>query len=209
MKLYKLTIIITLFIFTACNGQKKETVNPSPTADWSKDAYMYASQVIPKEIEYSGNNYALTPIRLKKAVVSKINNLPVVIAICSIENLSSDKSALKYFLINPKTNEPFANGTAVITVKGCELDIPAFLFKDVNNDGKDEFIFVESYNDKCSGKYWIASNIAVVDRASTPYDIDDYLKLRNTISLNQKVATVHAAALQKTLEEVVKDLFKK
>lgn len=209
MRLYKLTIIVALFIFTGCSGQEKEPAKKLPTADWSKDTYTYAGQVIPKEIEYSGNNYELTPIRLKRAVTSKINNLPVVVAICSIKTLNGNQSALIYYLINPQTNKPYQNGTAVLTVKGCELDIPAFTFKDVNNDGKDEFIFVESYNDKCKGEYWTSTNIAAVNRASLENDLDSYLKLRNNTSLNRKVASVDAGVLQKTLDEVVKDLFKK
>lgn len=204
MRLYFAFAIVGLLTFTISYGQEKQQPEQPVTADWNKDTNEYANQIIPGEIEYSGNNYHLTPINLKRTAISKLDNQPVVVAICTVETVDGDKSALTYYLINPKTNKLYPNGTAVITVKGCKLDIPAFTFKDVNNDGKDEFIFIKSYDDKCKGEYWIAADIVAVNRPRLENDLDNYLKLRNNTSLNRRIEKTDTAAIQKTLEEVVK-----
>jgi len=204
MKLCLASAIVGLLTFTSFYGQETQQTGKPVTANWNKDTNEYANQIIPREIEYSGNNYQLTPIYLKRTAISKLNNQPVVVAICNVETVDGDKSALTYYLINPKTNKLYPNGTAVITVKGCKLDIPAFTFKDVNNDGKDEFIFIKSYDDKCKGEYWIAADITAIDRPRLESDLDNYLKLRNNTSLNRKIEKTDAATIQKTLEAVVK-----
>jgi len=191
-----------------CSGQDKKTAKKLPTADWLKETYKYAAQVIPKEIEYSGNNYDLTPIHLKSAVTTTFNNRPVVIAICSVETSSENQSALTYFLIDPRTNSNI-NSDSVITIKGCDADIPAFTFRDIDNDKKEEFIFITSYNDKCTGEYWVKSDIVPVGKTQIKNNLEDYLKLRNNTSLNRTVSKVDAAELQKILEATVSELFNK
>ena len=145
---------------------------------------------------------------MKKNYITKVDNEQVVLAVCAVESGNKETASLTYFFISPKTNQAISKFKSVSTVKGCDLTIPAFVVKDINGDKKDDFIFLELYNDKCKGDYWIKSNFHQIKPETTRGELDYYLKLRNDMSINRKVKTAEISTLQKKLEAVVAELFK-
>jgi len=149
----------------------------------------------------------LIPVTLKKAYITKADNDPVVLAVCKVENGNKETSSLTLFFISPKTNQMVSKFKSVFTVKGCDLTIPAFVIKDIDGDKKDDFIFLQLYDDKCKGDYWVSSNFHQIKPETTKNELDYYLKLRNDTRINRKVTTAEIGQLQKKLEEVVDELF--
>lgn len=115
---------------------------------------------------------------------------------------------MTYYFINPRTNKRISDFQSVMTVKGCDFDIPAFVIKDINEDGKDDFIFLELYNDKCNGDYWINSNFNQIKPNTTKNDLGYYLKLKNDMRINRKIEKADTAILQNKLEVAVAEIFK-
>jgi hypothetical protein len=202
----KLLFFISLLLFISATAQKSKAVIPSTFPDWRKDTFDYAKQIVPSKIK-NDNTGELIPVTLKKAYITKADNDPVVLAICTVERDDKETSSLTYFFISPETNQMVSKFKSVLTVKGCDLTIPAFVIKDINGDKKDDFIFLELYNDKCKGDYWIGSNFHQIKPATTKNELDYYLKLRNDMRINRKVTTAETGQLQKKLEEVVAELF--
>ena len=193
-------------MFIHISSQESKT-NTNTLPDWRKDTFEYAKQTIPSKIN-NNNTGEEIPINLQKAYVTKVDNDPVVLAICTLEKKDKETSSLTYFFISPKTNQKISEFQSIFTVKGCDLTIPAFLIKDINGDKNDDFIFLELYNDKCSGDYWIASNFHQIKPKTTKNDLDYYLKLRNDTRINRKIKMTEVGLLQKKLEEVVTELFR-
>ncbi len=202
----KLLFFITLLMFICINSQESKT-NTNALPDWRKDTFGYAKKIIPSKIN-NNNTGEEIPVSLQKAYITKVDDDPVVLAVCTFERNDKETSSLTYFFINPKTNRRISEFQSLSTVKGCDQTIPAFLIKDLNGDKKDDFIFLELYNDKCSGDYWIASNFHQIKPETTKNDLDYYLKLRNDTRINRKIKMTEAGLLQKKLEEVVTELFK-
>lgn len=198
----RLLFFIFLLIFISLNAQKSKMDIQSKVSDWRNDPFGYAEKIIPKKI-----NGELIPITLKKAYITKVDQEEAVLAICTVEKNNKETSSLTYFFISPKTNQMISQFQSVLTVKGCNLSIPAFVIKDINGDKKDDFIFLELYDDKCKGDYWISSNFHQIKPVTTKNELDDYLKLRNDIRINRKVKMTETESLQKQLEAVVTDLF--
>ncbi|MDW9379479.1 hypothetical protein [Chryseobacterium sp. JV558] len=198
----RLLFFIFLLIFIGFNAQKSKMDIQSKVSDWRNDPFGYAEKIIPKKI-----NDELIPITLKKAYITKVDQEEVVLAICAVEKNNKETSSLTYFFISPQTNQMISQFQSVLTVKGCNLSISAFVIKDINGDKKDDFIFLELYDDKCKGDYWISSNFHQIKPVTTKNELDDYLKLRNDIRINRKVKTTETESLQKQLEAVVTDLF--
>lgn len=197
-----LLLLISLIIYSACSGQENKSPKQEFT-DWKKNPDAYAKQIIPKKIEY-GIYDELTPIQLKRAVVSKVDARAMVLAICSVRLKNDKESALTCFLIDPLTNK--SKQIQLLTVKGCDLDIPVFIFRDINHDGKDEFIFIDSNNSHCEGQYWISPSIVEIGPGTSKNGLDQYLKLKNNMTLNRKVKDIDQVALQKALEDAVSAL---
>ena len=149
----------------------------------------------------------MIPVTLKKAYITKADNDPVVLAVCKVENGNKETSSLTFFFISPKTNQMVSKFKSFLTVKGCDLTIPAFVIKDIDGDKKDDFIFLQLYDDKCKGDYWVSSNFHQIKPETTKNELDYYLKLRNDTRINRKVTTAEIGQLQKKLEEVVDELF--
>jgi hypothetical protein len=206
VKLSKLLFFIALFIFTGAHAQKSKVPTRSILPDWREDTFGYAKQVIPLKIK-NGKNGKLFPVALKRAYIIKADNKEVVLAICAVASENKETASLTYFFISPKTNQTVSNFKSVSTVNGCDLNIPAFVVKDINGDKKDDFIFLELYNDKCKGDYWIKSNFHQIKPETTRGELDYYLKLRNDMRINRKVKTNEIGMLQKKLEAVVIELF--
>lgn len=207
----KHNIIILYFInlfFISCNGQDSKINNAASLPDWKTNTYDYAKQIIPKKIESSGDHHKLTTINLKKTYLTKVDNDTIVLAICSLETIDKTKSALTYYFISPKTNKRISEFQSVMTVKGCDYDIPAFVIKDITNDGKDDFIFLELYNEQCNGDYWIKSNFHQINPTTTKNELDFYTKLRNDMKINRKIEKAEKDLLQKRLEVAVLEIFK-
>ncbi|MGC5746319.1 hypothetical protein [Chryseobacterium sp. NFX27] len=202
----KLLFFISLLVFTGVTAQKSKTSTQNILPDWRKDTFNYAKQIVPSKIK-NDNTGELIPVTLKKDYITKADNDPVVLAICTVENGHKETSSLTYFFINPKTNQIISKFKSVLTVKGCDLTIPAFVIKDIDGDKKDDFIFLELYNDRCKGDYRISSNFHQIKPETTKNELDYYLKLRNDIRINRKVTTAETGQLQKKLEEVVAELF--
>jgi len=201
----RLLFFLFLLIFISINAQKSKTDIQSKLPDWRNDPFGYAEKVIPKKI--NGYNGELIPATLQKADITKVDQEQVVLAICTVEGNNKETSSLTYFFISPKTNQLISQFQSVLTVKGCDISIPAYVIKDINGDKKDDFIFLELYDDKCKGDYWISSNFHQIKPVTTKNELDDYLKLRNDMRINRKVKTTETGSLQKQLEEVVADLF--
>lgn len=195
-------LLIGIILSSACSGQENKTPKQA-FADWKKNPDAYAKQILPKKIEY-GIYDELTPIQLKRAVVSKVDARAMVLAICSVSTKNVQESALTCFLIDPLTSK--SKQIQLLTVKGCDLDIPAFIFRDINHDGKDEFIFIDANNSRCEGQYWISSNIAEIGPKTSRNGLDLYLKLKNNMTLNRKVKDIDRVALQKALDAAVREL---
>lgn len=206
VKLSWLLFFIALFLFTGAYAQKSKIPSKNVLPDWRKDTFAYTKQVIPSKIK-NDNTGELFPITLKRASIIKVDNEQVILAICALESGVKETASLTYFFISPKTNQTISKFKSVSTVKGCDLTIPAFVVKDINGDKKDDFIFLELYNDKCKGDYWIASNFHQIKPETTRGELDYYLKLRNDMSINRKVKTAEISTLQKKLETVVTKLF--
>lgn len=200
---------IAACISMSCNAQDKSPINDKSLPEWKKNTFNYTKRIIPKEIEYSGNNFELTPIELKKIHPTRVDRDSVILAICEVKDNDKARSALVYYFINSKTGKSISKLQAVLTVKGCEYNIPAFVIRDIDSDGKDDFIFLESYNDKCSGNYWIKSNYHQIKPKTIRSELDYYLMLRNDMRINKKVEGIDQKALQKQLEDSVEALFKK
>lgn len=203
----RLLFFIALFLFIGAHAQTNKTHTPKVLPDWRKDTFAYTKQVIPSKIK-NDNTGELFPITLKKAHITKVDNEQVILAICALESGDKETASLTYFFISPKTNQAISKFKSVSTVKGCDLTIPAFVVKDINGDKKDDFIFLELYNDKCKGDYWVKSNFHQIKPETTRGELDYYLKLRNDMSINRKVKTTETGMLQKKLEAVVTELFK-
>ena len=193
-------------MFIRINSQESKT-NTKALPDWRKDIFGYAKKIIPSKIN-NNNTGEEIPIILQKAYITKVDNDTIVLATCAFEKKNKETSSLTYFFINPKTNQKISEFQSVSTVKGCDLTILAFVIKDINDDKNDDFIFLELYNDKCSGDYWIASNFHQIKPKATKNDLDYYLKLRNDTRINRKIKMTEVGLLQKKLEEVVTELFK-
>lgn len=206
VKLNRLLFFIVLFIFTGAHAQNSKIHTRNVLPDWRKDTFGYTKQVIPSKIK-NDNTGELFPITLKRAYITKADNEEVVLAICDVERDDKETVSLTYFFISPKTNQTISEFKSVSTVKGCDLNIPAFVVKDINGDKKDDFIFLELYNDKCQGDYWISSNFHQIKPETTRGELDYYLKLRNDTRINRKVKTTETGMLQKKLEAVVTELF--
>lgn len=201
----KILFFIFLLVFIGADAQKG-TMSPSNIfPDWIKNTFDYAKQIVPSKIK--NNNGDIFPVTLKKTYITKADKDPVVLAICTVENGNKEISSLTYFFISPKTNHIVSKFKSVLTVKGCDLTIPAFVIKDIDGDKKDDFIFLELYDDKCKGDYWISSNFHQIKSETTNNELDYYLKLRNDKRTNRKVTTAETDQLQKKLEEVVAELF--
>ena len=207
MKLSKLLFFIALFLFNGAHAQKRTTQTQKVLADWRKATFAYTKQVIPPTIK-NDNTGEVFPVTLKKASLTKVDNEQVVLAICALESSDKETASLTYFFISPKTNQAISKFKSVSTVKGCDLTIPAFVVKDINGDKKDDFIYLELYNDKCNGNYWVKSNFHQIKPETTRGELDYYLKLRNDMRINRKVKTAEISTLQKKLEAVVTELFK-
>ena len=206
VKRSRLLFFIALFLFTGAHAQTNKTHTPKVLPDWRKDTFAYTRQVIPSTIK-NDNTGEVFPVALKRASLTKVDNEPVVLAVCALENGDKETASLTYFFISPKTNQTISKFKSVSTVKGCDLTIPAFVVKDINGDKKDDFIFLELYNDKCKGNYWIKSNFHQIKPKTTRGELDYYLKLRNDMRINRKVKTAEISTLQKKLEAVVIELF--
>lgn len=202
----KLLLFITLLMFISINSQENKA-NTYALLDWRKDAFGYAKKIIPSKIN-NNNTGEEIPIVLQKAYITKVDNDPVVLVICTLDIKDKEASSFTYFFISPKTNKRISEFQSVSTVKGCNLTIPAFVIKDINGDKKDDFIYLELYNDKCSGDFWISSNFHQIKPETTKNDLDYYLKLRNDTRINRKIKMTEVGLLQKKLEEVVTELFK-
>jgi len=207
VKLSKLLFFIALFLFNGAHAQKRTTQTQKVLADWRKATFAYTKQVIPPTIK-NDNTGEVFPVTLKKASLTKVDNEQVVLAICALESSDKETASLTYFFISPKTNQAISKFKSVSTVKGCDLTIPAFVVKDINGDKKDDFIYLELYNDKCNGNYWVKSNFHQIKPETTRGELDYYLKLRNDMRINRKVKTAEISTLQKKLEAVVTELFK-
>lgn len=192
----KLLLFITLLMFISINSQVSKT-NKSTLPDWRKETFEYAKQTIPSKTNNSNSGEEI-PLTLKKAYITKIDNNPVVLAICALDTKEKDTSSFTYFFISPETNQKISEFWSVSTVKGCDLTIPAFVIKDITGDKKDDFIFLELYNDKCSGNYWILSNFHQIKPKTTKNELDFYLKLRNDMRINRKIKLTEAGLLQKS-----------
>ena len=207
----KQNILIICFInlfLTCCNGQDKKTENSTiPLPDWQTQTFDYTKQIIPKEIENS-YDYEFSPVTLKKIYITKVDNQTVILAICSIENSDKTLSELTYYFINPKTNKRISKFQSVMSVRGCEFDIPAFVIKDINNDGKDDFVFLELYNDKCSDDYRLKSNFHQIDPKTVQDELGFYLKLRDDTRINGNIKKSEIPFLQKNFEIAVEEIFK-
>jgi len=201
----RLLFFLFLLIFISINAQKSKTDIQSKLPDWRNDPFGYAEKVIPKKI--NGYNGELIPATLQKADITKVDQEQVVLAVCTVERNNKETSSLTYFFISPKTNQLISQFQSVLTVKGCDISIPAYVIKDINGDKKDDFIFLELYDDKCKGDYWISSNFHQIKPVTTKNELDNYLKLRNDMRINRKVKTTETGSLQKQLEEVVANLF--
>jgi len=183
----RLLFFLFLLIFISINAQNSKTDIQSKLPDWRNDPFGYAEKVIPKKI--NGYNGELTPVTLQKADITKVDQEQVVLAVCMVEGNNKETSSLTYFFINPKTNQMISQFQSVLTVKGCDISIPAYVIKDINGDKKDDFIFLELYDDKCKGDYWISSNFHQIKPLTTKNELDNYLKLRNDMRINRKVKT--------------------
>lgn len=128
---------------------QKDKMNTSKILpDWKKNTFDYAQQIVPSKIK-NDNTGEMIPVTLKKAYITKADNDPVVLAVCTVENGNKETSSLTFFFISPKTNQMISKFKSVLTVKGCDLTIPAFVIKDIDGDKKDDFIFLQLYDDKC------------------------------------------------------------
>lgn len=202
----KLLFSVCLLVFIITTAQKSKISTPNKFPDWRNDTFAYAKQVLPSKIK-NENSGELIPITVKKAYITKADRDPVVLVICTLDRDDKETSSLTYFFISPETNQMVSKFKSVVTVKGCDLSIPAFVIKDINGDQKDDFIFLELYNDQCKGDYWISSNFHQIKPKTTKNELDYYLKLRNDTRINRKVKVTEADQLQKKLEEVVAELF--
>jgi hypothetical protein len=202
----KLLLFISLVVCISVTAQKSKTSPQNILPDWRKDTFNYAKQIVPSKIK-NDNTGELFPVTLKKAYLTKADNDPVVLAICTVERADKETSSLTYFFISPKTNQMVSKFKSVLTVKGCDLTIPAYVIKDIDGDKKDDFIFLELYDDQCKGDYWISSNFHQIKPQTAKNELDYYLKLRNDMRINRKVTTAEIGQLQKKLEEVVAELF--
>lgn len=207
----KRNILIICFInlfLTSCNGQDKKTDKSTvQLPDWQTHTFDYTKQIIPKEIENS-YDYEFSPITLKKTYITKVNNQTVILAICSIENSDKTLSELTYYFIDPTTNKRISEFQSVMSVRGCEFDIPAFVIKDINNDGKDDFIFLELYNDKCSDDYRLKSNFHQISPKTVQDELGFYLELRGDTRINGNIKKSEIPFLQKSFETAVDGIFK-
>jgi len=201
-------VVFSFFIPIGVTAQVKKSDGKS-LADWRNETFAYAQSIIPRKIEYSGANFELTSIKLKQAVLSTLNKEPIIMAICSVETSDRERSALTFFLINPKTGHNVLNNNAVFTIKGCNYDIPAFTFRDINDDGKEELFFIESADEKCQGETYIRGNFIWINPPSMKQDLDVYLKMRSNKEINHKVERINAIALGKLLETAVANISRK
>jgi hypothetical protein len=202
----RLLFFILLLMFTGAHAQKGKIHTTNVLPDWRKETFGYAKQVIPSKIK-NDNTGELFPITLKRAYITKADNEEVVLAICALETNDKETVSITYFFISPKTNHTISKPKSVSTVKGCDLNIPAFVVKDINGDKKDDFVFLELYNDKCQGDYWISSNFHQIKPETTRGELNYYLTLRNDTRINRKVNPAEIGMLQEKLEAVVTELF--
>ncbi len=203
----KLLFFVTLLMCINASAQKSKTNTLSNFPDWKKDTFKYAEQTVPSKIKNNNTGEEIQVI-LQKAYLTKVDHDPTVLAICTLGRKDKETLSFTYFFISPETNQKISEFQSVSTVKGCDLTIPAFVIKDINGDKKDDFIFLELYNDQCSGDFWISSNFYQIKPQTTKNDVDYYLKLRNDTRINRKIKITEIGLLQKKLEEVVTELFK-
>ncbi len=195
--------IISLLFLLSCNTQKSKSLKKQVKIDWKIDTFNYVKETVPKEVE-QGIYGELKSVTLKKTVISECDGSPVILAICAVKSSNTKKTTWSYYIINPLTDETYFS--SVIEINGCEFDIPAFVFTDLNKDGKDDFVSIESFNKDCKNEYWINSNFKSLNATVFKSDIDVYQKLRSNKKINKRVDKIDSEELQKIFEEIVKNI---
>ena len=200
MKFFK---IISLLFLLSCNSQKSKSLKKQVKFNWKTDTFNYVKETVPKEVEY-GIYGELKSVTLKKTVISECDDSPVILAICAVKSSNTKKTIWSYYIINPLTDKTYFS--SIIEINGCEFDIPAFVFTDLDKDGKDDFVSIESFNKECKNESWINSNFKSLNATVFKSDIDIYQKLRSNKKINKRVDKIDSEILQKTHEGVVEDI---